>query len=123
MTQVPTTTKKCWRISLIMSPGHLPRKVFKACEEITSLLWPGNTSGSPSQSWPMWSGKGKSGALRKLLPPQPDPGKVVGWINGWMELCLSSGENKKSSELLLYVKQHWLISSWAKTGVLRITVI
>uniref|UniRef100_A0A8C9ZAQ6 Peroxisomal membrane protein PEX14-like KPWE domain-containing protein n=1 Tax=Sander lucioperca TaxID=283035 RepID=A0A8C9ZAQ6_SANLU len=36
-----------------------------------SPTWPGNASGSPSQSWLMWLGKGKFGV--RCCPRRPDP--------------------------------------------------
>ena len=54
-------------------PGRLPREVFQARPAwrrprgrgpsggTIAPRWPGNASGSPSQSWLMWPGKGKFG--------------------------------------------------------------
>ena len=44
--------------------------------EIISLLWPGNASGSPSQSWLMWPGKEKFGVpWWSCCPPDQIPDK------------------------------------------------
>ncbi len=47
-----------------MPPGRLPKEMFQtrpAGKRLRGRPWPGNASGSPSQSRLMWLGKGKSG--------------------------------------------------------------
>ncbi len=41
--------------------GKDPRAGSDPGGEIISLHWPGNASGSPSQGWLMWPGKGNLG--------------------------------------------------------------